>query len=196
MSNNYVELNVSDGTKMQAYVTMPDDVASEKPAIILFQEAFGVNHHIQSLSDRFVREGYVVIAPELFHRSAEKGQTFEYTNFPAVMPHIQALTTEGLEADIKASWDWLQNCEKVQKENIFCIGYCMGGRTSFLANTILPFKGAVSYYGGRIVPDLIKRADDLHTDMLFFWGDKDKSISNDQIEEITAALKKSRKRIH
>ncbi|MGI4804569.1 MAG: dienelactone hydrolase family protein, partial [Janthinobacterium lividum] len=97
---NFVQLQVSDGTTMQAYTSIPTQGKSPFPGLILFQEAFGVNHHIRKLADRFADEGYLVIAPELFHRSGPAGITIDYTDFQSAMPHFQTITVEGLEADI------------------------------------------------------------------------------------------------
>ncbi|WP_347157030.1 dienelactone hydrolase family protein [Pontibacter chitinilyticus] len=182
-----VILEVQDGTEMQAYVASPLPGTGTYPGLIVFQEAFGVNQHIRSVCDRFAAEGYVVIAPELFHRSGAPGVTIDYNNFAAALPHMQALTTAGLEADANAAWKWLQQQPGIRKDLIVCTGYCMGGRTSFLANTILPFKAAVSYYGGRI-PDLLGRAAAIQAPMLFFWGGLDKHIQQEQIQQVKDAL--------
>lgn len=185
---NFVQLQVSDGTTMQAYTSIPEHGKSPFPGLILFQEAFGVNHHIRKLADRFAAEGYMVIAPELFHRSAAPGIEIDYTDFPSAEPHMQALTINGLEADIHAAWDWLQNNNQVTNEHIVASGYCLGGRVSFLANTMLPFKAVASYYGGGIVPDIVKRAASLKAPHLFFWGGKDQHIPKEHIETIKTEL--------
>jgi len=185
---NFVQLQVADGTTMQAYTSIPTQGKSPFPALILFQEAFGVNHHIRKLADRFADEGYLVIAPELFHRSAAPGVSIDYTDFQSAMPHMQAITVEGLEADIHATWNWLQNNSQVTGENIVATGYCMGGRVSFLANTMLPFKAVASYYGGGIAPELIKRATSINAPHLFFWGGKDQHIPKEQIDAIKTGL--------
>ena len=190
--SNYVSLTVADGTHMQAYAALPTGTGPF-PAIIVFQEAFGVNAHLKDLTERFAAQGYVAIAPELYHRTAAEGFVAAYTDFAAVAPHLQALTEPGLEADIQACWHWLQTNDSVIKEKIACTGYCMGGRVSFLANTILPLKAAISYYGGRIAPDLVKRAPALHAPMLFCWGGLDKHIPQEQIDAVTAELKKENK---
>jgi len=136
----------------------------------------------------------LVIAPELFHRSAKPGTEIDYTDFPSAMPHMKAITTEGLEADIRAAWDWLQNNNQVVHQHIVATGYCLGGRVSFLANTMLPFKAVASYYGAGIVPDLIKRETSVNAPHLFFWGGKDQHIPKEQIDtiktELTSAGKK------
>ena len=67
--SEYVELKVSDGTTMQAWTARPVDSGS-LPGLLVFQEAFGVNAHIRDVTERFAREGYLAISPELFHRTA------------------------------------------------------------------------------------------------------------------------------
>ncbi|HEU4717550.1 MAG TPA: dienelactone hydrolase family protein [Bacteroidia bacterium] len=188
-SGEYVTLNVKDGTEMRAYVARPSSGDGPFPGLLIFQEAFGVNSHIRDLAHRFAAEGYVCIAPELFHRTAP-GFEGDYNNFPAIAPHMQALTEEGLLADAVAAYEWLIAQSDVRTGAIAGTGYCMGGRIAFLANTALPLKAAVSYYGGRIVPDLVKKTAQLHAPMLFFWGGLDKHIPAEHVQEVVAALKK------
>lgn len=177
---------------MRAYAVLPFG-KGPFPGLIVFQEAFGVNRHIRNVADRFAGEGYAVVAPELFHRSAPPGLELPYTDFEAVRPHFQAVTEAGMEADIRAAWDWLQAQAGVRPGATACIGYCLGGRVSFIANSILPFKAAVSYYGGRIAPDLIGRAPRMHGPMLFFWGGLDKHIPPEQVEAVLEGLRKAGK---
>lgn len=185
-------LPVADGTAMRCHAARPAG-GGPHPGLIVFQEAFGVNRHIREVAERFAAEGFVAVAPELFHRTAPPGWESGYGDFGAVAPHIQAIRPEGLEADIRSCWDWLQGQPAIRKAAIACIGYCMGGRTSFLANSLLPFKAAVSYYGGRIAPELLPRAPALHAPMLFFWGGLDQHIPPDQIAAVVGALRQAGK---
>jgi carboxymethylenebutenolidase len=187
-----IELQVADGTTMRAYVSLPSG-PGPFPGLIVFQEAFGVNRHIRDVADRFAREGYAAIAPELFHRTAAPGQELSYGNFDAVRPHFQAVTEAGLEADTRAAWDWLRQQPQVRPDATACIGYCLGGRVSFLANSVLPFQAAVSYYGGGIAPNLIGRAPRLHGPMLFFWGGLDQHIPAEQVQAVVDSLKQAGK---
>src|ERR1700679_1959654 len=123
MSNKKVTLKVNDGSSMQCYISMPEG-KGPFPAIMVIQEAFGVNSHIRNVSDRITNEGYVVISPELFHRTAPIGFEGSYTDFAALQPHFQGITVEGLSADVKACYEWLQNEPSVIKSKIGCIGYC------------------------------------------------------------------------
>jgi carboxymethylenebutenolidase len=183
---NSVSLNVADGTTMAAYAAYPENGANGAPALLLFQEAFGVNGHIRNVADRFAKEGFVVIAPELFHRTAPAGWTGSYSDFASVMPHYQALTNEGTQADIRASFEWLLN-QGVDEARVYSIGYCLGGRVSFLANATVAVKAAVSYYGGG-TDQIAGMASQLHGKHLFFWGGQDQHIKAENISKVTEAL--------
>lgn len=182
------DLSVSDGTRMSAYVAKPGDRDAHS-GIMVLQEAFGVNSHIRNVTDRFAKEGYLAIAPELYHRTAP-GFEGDYKNFASVTPHMKAMTVPGAETDLRAAYQWLESRLKSQKnpEKIFSVGFCMGGRMSYLANSILPVTKAVSFYGGGIAPDLLDRAPNLHAPMLFFWGGLDKHITAEKRRAVADAL--------
>jgi carboxymethylenebutenolidase len=191
-TSSELELPVGDGARMRAYAARPDG-PGPFPGLIVFQEAFGVTPHIRSVADRFAAEGYLAVAPELFHRTAPPGWSASYADFPSVAPHVQAVTEATLEADARAAWDWLAAQPETRPGAIGAIGYCLGGRASFVANVALPLKAAVSYYGGRIVPVLVRRAPELHAPMLFFWGGLDKHIPPEQTAAVGEELRKAGK---
>ena len=186
-----VEVVVADGTQMAAYVARPGDGGTH-PGVLVFQEAFGVNRHIRNVCDRLAAEGYVAIAPELFHRT---GPGFEgsYTDFPAVQPHYQAVTTETAEMDVRAAHEWLSSNAQVKAKEISSVGFCMGGRVSFLANSVVPLQAAVSFYGGGIAPGLLDRAAKVQAPTLLIWGGLDKHIPPEQRKAVTDALSAEQK---
>jgi carboxymethylenebutenolidase len=186
------ELSVADGTRMAAYVARPEQDGPH-PALLLFQEAFGVNHHIRNVTDRFAAEGYVVIAPELFHRTAPSGFEGSYADFPAVMPHAKAVTTETAELDLRSAYEWLSSNAQVRSNEISSVGFCMGGRVSFIANSVVPLRAAVSFYGGGIVPRLLDRAAKLQAPSLLIWGGLDKHITPEHRTAVAEALSAERK---
>jgi carboxymethylenebutenolidase len=185
--NERVELAVDDGTKMMAYVARPAQ-GGPHPGLLLFQEAFGVNHHIRNVTDRFAAEGYVVIAAELFHRTAPPGFESGYTDFSAVQRHYQVVTPETAEMDIRSSYEWLRRNAGVKADEISSIGFCIGGRVSFIANSVVRLRAAVSFYGGGIVPGLLDRASKLQAPSLLIWGGLDKHISPEYRKAVTDAL--------
>ena len=183
----HVVLEVSDGGSMAAYVARPAG-GEPRPGLMVFQEAFGVNGHIRNVTERFADEGYVGIAPELFHRTAPRGFEGDYKNFPSVMPHYQAVTNETAEADIRATYDWLRSSSSVMADRISCVGFCMGGKVAFLANSVVPMHAAVSFYGGGIAQTLLDRAAKLHGPALLIWGGLDKHITAEHRRAVVEAL--------
>jgi carboxymethylenebutenolidase len=192
MKTEFVNLSVSDGTEMRAYVARPD--GKPRAGLIVFQEIFGINSHIRDVTERFSRQGYLAIAPELFHRS---GPGFEsgYTDMGPGFSHMQQVTDAGLEADIHAAYQWLSDAGE---SKICSTGYCMGGRVSTLAATTVPLACAVSYYGGGIAPSpmnpgLLDRLKDLKAPMLFFWGGLDSHIPQEAVQKVVSALSAAQK---
>jgi carboxymethylenebutenolidase len=149
---------------------------------MVFQEAFGVNSHIRDVADRFARAGYAAIAPELYHRTAP-GFEGKYEDSTTAVGLARQLTTENLENDIRASYAFL--AERADK--IASVGYCMGGRVSFLANVTVPLRAAASYYGGGLAA-IIDRAADCSAPMLFFWGEKDKHITSEHRQQVAEGM--------
>ena len=182
-----IEIDLEDGTRMSAFVAAPGG-RGRRRAILVFQEAYGVNSHIEDVCRRFAREGYVALAPELFHRTAP-GFVAAYGDRAAFMPHLQALTIEGLSADIRAAHAALAARKDVAASDVSCIGFCMGGRTAFLAASLVPLKAAVSFYGGNIAPSLLNRVEHIAAPLLMFWGSLDQHIAQGQIDTIGDALR-------
>jgi carboxymethylenebutenolidase len=192
IKTQWITLNVADGTSMRAYVARPQGT-TQHTELLVYQEAFGVNGHIRDVTERFAREGYVALAPELFHRTAP-GLEGRYDNFESAMPHARALTEENLEADVRAAYEWLRADPASRGKEIACVGFCMGGRVAFLTNAVLPVSAGVSFYGGGIAPSpfgpgLLSRAGDLHAPQLLFWGGLDKHIGPEQTRMVAESLR-------
>ena len=191
IDNAYVQLSVNDGTTMRAWVARPKEEGAY-PGLLVFQEAFGVNAHIRDIAGRFAREGFVAVAPELFHRTGA-GFDGRYDDFPSAVPHMKALNDASMGADLRAAHDWVRG--RIGAElPIFAIGYCMGGRAAFLAALTLPLAGAISYYGCGIAPNatnpgLLGRASGIQAPLLLFWGGRDKHIPPEQVRAVTDALR-------
>jgi len=178
-------IRVEDGTEMDVYTARPEG-GGKAPGILVFQEAFGVNAHIRDVTDRFARLGYLAAAPELYHRTAP-GFEGRYDDFDSVRRHMSAMTVEGIEADARATFELLRSDEACSGR-VVSIGFCMGGRVSYIANSILPLAAAVSFYGGGIAPALLDRAQRQSAPILLFWGGLDKHIGEEQRGAVRNAL--------
>jgi len=192
----YVTLAIDDGTSMRGYVARS---AGRSPSrgLIVCQEAFGVNAHIRDVTERFARQGFLAIAPELFHRT---GPGFEgrYDDISSVMGHMRALSDDGMAADLRAAHAWLTAHSSGGDFRIAAAGFCMGGRAAILTALTVPVACAVSFYGGGIAPNaknpgLLDRIGELRAPVLLFWGGRDKHIGPEQIQAVTEALRDAEK---
>jgi len=184
-NHSFNAVSLSDGSVMNVYAAFPDKGINQ-PVIIVLQEAFGVNNHIRNICERLCNEEYAVFAPDLFHRTGKMIE-IPYSDFSLAIPHFNVLTTELLENDLTETYNWIVRQQNIIPGKIAAIGFCLGGRVSFLANAILPLSASVSYYGGGI-EKLIAEGKEIQAPHLFFWGGKDSHISPDKIEQIITSL--------
>lgn len=166
-----VEVECGDGTQMGMYVAQPAGPA--RAGVLVFQEIWGVNHHIASVADRLAKLGYLAVAPDLFHRTAP-GYQNTYDNMDG-MKHAMAVTPAGGAADIVAAHAWLTAALPAGAPTA-ALGFCMGGRFAFSANALVPLTASVAFYGGGI-HNVLDQAPRQHGPVLFFWGGKDTFIT-------------------
>jgi carboxymethylenebutenolidase len=159
-------------------------------AVIVLQEAFGVNNHIRGVADRFADEGYLAVAPQLFHRDGSP--EIAYDDFASAMPFMANLSAQGLTNDLNATTDFLATLG-FHAPNIAALGFCMGGTVSFFAATLGTVGAAASFYGGGVatgrfgLPALVELAADLTCPWLGLYGDLDQSIPVEQVEALRVA---------
>src|SRR5205085_2402788 len=133
---------------MPVFVAAPE--GGRHPVVIVIQEAFGVNHHIKDVCRRFAEQGYVALAPEIYHR---KGHhiTVSYSEREKIMPLLGTLTNDDLISDVRDVISFLPDLPNVDASKIFTVGFCVGGFASLLCATELSLTAAISFYGGGIV---------------------------------------------
>ena len=182
-------IETADGS-MRLYSAVPDGGA--RRAVIVIQEAFGVNDHIEDVTRRFADAGYHAVAPALFHRAG--GGTAPYDQFDKVLPLFEDLTDAGILMDVGAALDHLHE-QGFADGSIAIVGFCMGGRVTFLVALARRLGAAAGFYGGGIVterfpqfPPLIERAGELQTPWLGLFGDLDGSIPVADVEVIRERL--------
>jgi carboxymethylenebutenolidase len=181
-----IEVPVKDGTIMPAYVARPAD-ARATPGILVLQDQFGVTDFLRDTADRFARLGFTAIAPALYHRTG----VFELPyagGYEQNKAHHKGVTWEGQIADAEAAFDWLVRDGGVAAGRIGAMGFCMGGRLAYLANAHRPLRAAISFYGGRIAPDLLTYAGGQQGPLLFFWGGQDDVIPKEQYRAVADGL--------
>jgi carboxymethylenebutenolidase len=184
-------VRTADGP-MDLYESLPDG----KPigAVIVIQEAFGVNDHIQDVTRRFAAAGYRAVAPTLFHRAG--GGTAGYTEFAKVMPLFKGVNDDAVLMDVDAALAHLRGAG-FRDSQIGIVGFCFGGRVTFLVSTRRKLGAAVGFYGGGIAvarrpgfPVLLGDTGKLATPWLGLFGDKDQGIPVEDVELLRETLKR------
>lgn len=177
---------------MPAYAARPS-ASGPRPAVIVVQEAFGLNEHVKDVTRRVAAEGYLALAPDLFYRGG-KGRTAGYDQLPKALELMGALKDDEIVADIGAAIAYLEKQPTVRAGRIGITGFCMGGRVSYLAACALPEKLAASvpYYGGGIPVD---RTATLRAPVLAFFGEDDPFIPLDSVEKLRAEAKRLGKNV-
>src|SRR5215467_6236494 len=188
----WVRLEVDDGTTTRAFVARPSG-SGPHPGLIVIMEALGVNSHIRGVARRYADEGFLAIAPDVFHRAQEN---FEGTklDWDLLKPLVSSLTTESLVSDTRAAHTWLAVQPDVDQSKVAAVGFCLGGRAAYLANSELPLAASISYYGGGIAQHLLDRAPRLNGPQLFFWGGKDANIKSEHTRAVVDALREAGKK--
>ena len=179
---------------MDIYVSQPEGVA-KAPVIIVLQEAFGVNHHIRSICDKFAAEGFLAAAPELFHRQA-KHLEIAYEDRKEMMPILGKLTNQDIIHDVRNTINFLEDLQIADTQNVNTVGFCVGGFASVLSATRLNIKKMVSFYGGGMLRSregisltpIIQDMGSIKSKCLFFFGGQDSSIPHDDILTIEKKL--------
>ena len=186
-------LPTADGP-MSSYVAAPSSTGPH-PALVVVQEAFGVNEHIRDVCRRFARAGYVALAPEIFHREGT-GIEIPYSDMPPAMEQLALLTNAGLEQDLAAALAHLRARADVDPSRVGVVGFCVGGFAAFLAACRLDPAATISFYGGGIVrprsglalEPLLDEADGIRAPLLCQFGSADGGIPPADVDAIRARL--------
>jgi len=195
ITTSMVQITAPAG-QMPAQVARPAG-AGPHPAIVVVQEAFGLNAHIKEVAARLAREGYATLAPALYYR--EGSPTAGYDNLPEAIRLMMGLADDNIVKDMAAAITYLQQQPFVRADRIGVTGFCMGGRVTFLTACLNPaVKAAVPFYGGGIGRNMqasdrtpkapLEYADRLNAPMLLFFGEQDSFIPLDEVEMIKSRL--------
>jgi carboxymethylenebutenolidase len=191
------QVSGESGNSMKLYTVAPA-TDGKKPGLLVIMEVFGVNTHIQEVTQRFAREGYVAIAPDLYYR-LDKRITEDLQEAFAMRA---TLYEPKIVEDLNRVIIHLQRRADVNPQKIGIIGYCFGGRVSWLAACqCSALSAAAVYYGGGIVGgergekspvEPVAFANNIKIPMHCVWGDEDELIPQDARHEIERALKSNK----
>lgn len=194
--SNWINLKASDGTSFDAYVAAPKGPNKTGRMIVVCQEIFGVNHHIQSVCHRIASRGYLAVAPDLYHRTVKRLELgYDAAGVAEGRKHKNQSSPAGWAADIRACIDHFAADKFWKVKNVGVVGFCHGGHVAFFAGTLPRVIACSCFYGGGIgnprpdgSPPTADLAPGIHARMLLLYGEKDAAIPLSQVEYVRGKL--------
>jgi len=157
------------------------------PGVIVIQEWWGLVDHIKDVCDRFADEGFVAVAPDMYH-----GKTTKSPDEAGKL--MMALRIDQAEKDLSAAVQYLLTLDSTTSRKLGVVGFCMGGALSLYAATKNQNIGAcVVFYGihPKVKPDL----PNLNAPVLGFFGEKDHSVPPDVVHNLERQIKNLGKQV-
>jgi carboxymethylenebutenolidase len=174
-----------DGGNSGGYLATPKQGSG--PGVVVIQEWWGLVDHIKDVCDRFADEGFVALAPDLYH-----GKTTKSPDEAGKL--MMAMRVDEAEKDLGAAVQYLLTLDSTTSEEIGVVGFCMGGALALYTATKNSNIGAcVVFYGGhpKVKPDL----PNLHAPVLGLYGEKDGSVTPAVVHDLERQVKDLGKQI-
>lgn len=181
-------LFASDAAEFAALVARPRQPGDA--GVIVLPDIRGLSSFYGEVASRLAEQGYTAAAIDFFGRTS--GIEEREADFP-YMEHAARLTRPELEADLAATVGYLRSAAGGPCRTLFTLGFCFGGRQSFLAATLgHNLAGAIGFYGYpsaiRGAPGPTQRAGDIASPVLAIWGGADEGMPPDDVAAFDAAL--------
>ena len=184
VSHNDIELEAADGNRFAAFEATPDE--PNGIGVVILPDVRGLYRFYEELALRFAERGFDAVAVDYFGRTAgaaKRGDDFEYA------PHVAQTTREGIQADVRAAVERL----RPRTRAIFTVGFCFGGRNSWLAAASgHGLAGAVGFYGNPGerdgAPGPTQRAAELEAPILALQAGADQNITAEMNEAFERGL--------
>lgn len=186
-----------DDSLMRVYVASPEP-EGQYPGILFYSDIYQLGRPITLLADRLAGYGYVVAAPEIFHRLEPIGTIIEPNDLGRLRGNDDARRTEISEydTDARAVLNWLKYHERVATGKIGTMGFCIGGHLALRAALQPEVKGAACCYPtgihsgklGRGTADTISRISEIQSELLTVFGTLDPHVPPAGREQILGAI--------
>lgn len=141
-----VTLGSENGRDFQGYLARPRQ--AQGPGVVVLQEIFGVNAFIRSVADRFAAAGFFSLAPELYWRQQSGVQlnSDDPEDVQRALALLGGLTEEQTVADCERAVHYLRAQPGVTGK-CAAMGYCLGGKLSYLLAARSSIDAGIAYYG-------------------------------------------------
>ncbi|MBV9101113.1 MAG: dienelactone hydrolase family protein [Candidatus Dormibacteraeota bacterium] len=174
----------SNGHTCAGYLALPQ--SGRGPGVVVIQEWWGLVGHVKDVCERFAGEGFVALAPDLYH-----GKSASLKEPDTAGKLLMEMELDGAARDMLGAARWLAADERVAGDRVGIIGFCMGGALALYAASLADVFGAVVTYYPYLArteaarPDFsrIKGAVQGHV------GDQDHAYTREQIEAVEEQIR-------
>jgi carboxymethylenebutenolidase len=167
----------ANGQTASGYLAEPD---GEGAGVVVLQEWWGVDDHIRDVCDRFAREGFVALAPDLFH-----GETTDQPD--EAQQKMMALSMDQAEKEMRGAVEFLKQHEKYSGK-VGAVGFCLGGGLAVWAAATNPdIDAAVTFY--YVMPHGKPDFSNIDAPVLGHFGTADDFISEDDIRALQQEIR-------
>jgi len=174
-----------DGRKTRGHLAVPK--SGRGPGVVVIQEYWGLVPHIAQLADRFAAEGFVALAPDLYHGR-------HTTNPDEAGRLMMALDVPKAAEDLRGAIDFLRARPECSSKKVGTVGFCLGGQLSLFAACVHPdaVGACVDFYGvhPNVKPDVTK----LQAPVLGFFAEKDAYVNAAVVKDLSDRLTKAGKK--
>src|SRR6266540_3124928 len=185
--HHFVSLDTQDGP-MPTYVAAPD-AAERHPAILVIQGMHGIASFEIEFAERLAENGFVAAVPDMFHRGPAA-----FSNEELGQRRRGSMSDPLVHTDVNATLEFLKSRPYVDAERIGIVGFCMGGRVSYLIAATNPeIRAAADFYGGGIHrgedgPNPIELTPNIRCPVIIFDGEQDEHPSPEEVRRTEVEL--------
>jgi carboxymethylenebutenolidase len=173
-----VEFEANGGTAT-GYLAAPE--SGKGPGVVVLQEWWGVDDNVKGLVDRFAADGFVALAPDLYH-----GETTEQPD--EAQQKMMAMNMDEAEKEMRGAVDHVASHEAFDGSGVGAVGFCLGGGLAVWAATANPKVDAVvTYY--YVMPHGKPDFSKVDAPVLGHFGTNDDFISVDDAKGLEQELK-------
>ncbi len=168
----------ANGSTASGYLAVPD---GSGPGVVVLQEWWGLDSHIRDVCDRLAGEGFVALAPDLFH-----GETTDQPD--EAQQKMMAMDMDRAEKEMRGAVDYVAGHEATSGSGVGSVGFCLGGGLAVWAAAANPkVKATVSYY--YVMPHGKPDFSKLSGPVLGHFGTKDDFVSVDDAKALEQELR-------
>lgn len=194
----YVDIPV-EGNPMRTFIAAPKQTG-KYPGVLFYSDIFQLTGPMLRACMRLAGYGYVVAAPEIYHRTEPAGSViaFDDAGRERGLENASKTPVADFDADCKAAIDYLAGHAAVRPGKIGAAGFCLGGHLAFRAALQVDVLATVCFYGtgihnGKLGKDQdagsLQRAGEIHGELLLIWGALDPHIPEQGRARIEEALR-------